>query len=176
MSVKSFLILLGFVLVMVSCKTSSKIITSKSEAQKSGIYKNDSFTKSNSKHLSEGLIRKGLTFLGTPYRAGGTTKTGMDCSGLIQVTFNEFDIALPRTSAAMASSGKPIKKSEAQKGDLIFFKTNGKNSINHVGLIVEIVENEIKFLHSSTSKGVMISSTKEPYFSQSFAQINRIIN
>ena len=63
-----------------------------------------------------------------------------------------------------------------QKGDLIFFTTNGRGYINHVGMVIDIVGDEIKFIHSSTSKGVIISSTKEHYYQKTFAQINRVIN
>ena len=63
---------------------------------------------------------------------------------------------------------------EVRKGDLIFFKTNGRKIINHVGMVVEVLEDEIKFIHSATSKGVIISSTKEPYYKKTFVQVNRI--
>ena len=63
---------------------------------------------------------------------------------------------------------------EIKKGDLIFFRTNRKSIINHVGMVTEVLPDEIKFIHSATSSGVIISSTKEPYYSKSFAQANRI--
>ncbi|MEG0851230.1 MAG: NlpC/P60 family protein, partial [Flavobacterium sp.] len=65
---------------------------------------------------------------------------------------------------------------EAQKGDLIFFKTNGRRHINHVGMVVENVDGEIKFVHSSTHGGVMISSTKEAYYTRAFSQVNRVLD
>lgn len=68
-----------------------------------------------------------------------------------------------------------VNTDEAQKGDLIFFKTNGRHHINHVGMVVEVVDGEIKFVHSSTHGGVMISSTKEPYYERTFSQVNRIL-
>ncbi|MEY4038582.1 MAG: hypothetical protein RIR67_892, partial [Bacteroidota bacterium] len=64
---------------------------------------------------------------------------------------------------------------EAKKGDLIFFKTRGGNQINHVGMVVEVCDGEIRFIHSSTQSGVIISSTKEKYYEKNFTQINRVL-
>ena len=114
--------------------------------------------------------------IGSPYKYGGTTKNGFDCSGLVFVTFKKNDISLPRTSFDMSKYGKVISKKDAQKGDLIFFKTNGSSKINHVGLIVDIDKEFIKFIHASIQKGVIISSTKEDYYRKSFSQINRVID
>ena len=193
MTYKTLFAFLAITLLLVSCKTSSSIITSKSEAQKRGIYKNpqgkiasgktaknttgkSSDTKSHDDVTSELLIKKAAHYLGVKYKTAGTTENGMDCSGLMIATFNDFNIKLPRTSAEMSKTGQEVEKSEAQKGDLIFFRTNGRSIINHVGMITEINDDEIKFIHSSTQKGVIISSTKESYYSKTFAQINRIVN
>ena len=90
-------------------------------------------------------------------------------------TFGAFDIKLPRSSIEQSSIGEKIDDVNAQKGDLIFFKTSGRSRINHVGMVVEVTEDEIKFIHSSTHSGVIISSTKEPYYQRNFAQVNRVI-
>jgi cell wall-associated NlpC family hydrolase len=90
-------------------------------------------------------------------------------------TFKEIDFTLPRSSNQQAKIGTKIQKSQAQKGDLIFFATNGSRSINHVGMITEIIGDEIKFIHSSTSLGVIVSSIKEAYYSKRFKQINRVL-
>ena len=75
----------------------------------------------------------------------------------------------------MASYGSKIDAENAQKGDLIFFKTNGRSRINHVGMVVEVLDDEIKFIHSSTNGGVIISSTKESYYKKKLAQVNRVL-
>ena len=67
-------------------------------------------------------------------------------------------------------------KNIARKGDLIFIATGGSSKINHVGLITEVSENDIKFVHSSTSLGVIISSVTENYYDKRFVQINRVIS
>jgi cell wall-associated NlpC family hydrolase len=121
------------------------------------------------------MINNAMNFLGVRYRGGGTTIAGMDCSGMVTAVFNIFGLQLPRSSHEMARVGEKIDRSEVKKGDLVFFKTNGRNQINHVGMVVEVEGDEIKFIHSSTQKGVIISSTKEPYYQRTFAQANRVL-
>jgi cell wall-associated NlpC family hydrolase len=125
---------------------------------------------------AEFLIAKASQHIGTRYRGGGTTSAGFDCSGLMFSTFKNIDMTLPRSSSSMAvGAGFKIDRSQAQKGDLIFFTTNGRGSINHVGMITEINGDEIKFIHSSVQAGVIISSTDEPYYKRRFVQINRVL-
>jgi len=172
---KKLIILFSLSIIAISCKTQSNIVTSKDEAIKKGIYNTKKSKKSAGK-LNYEIVDFATENLGVKYRLGGTTKAGMDCSGLVFATFKNFNIALPRTSHEMATQGEKIPTKKAQIGDLIFFRTNGSNSINHVGIITEILDDEIKFVHSSTQKGVIISSTAEPYYNKSFVQINRITN
>lgn len=217
---------------LVSCKPTSNIITSKSEAEKRGIYRAPQAKKAvakttptarnistskpvasnnsqatiarkktvesrkslptatinereaddldmsgdNSSYVVKQLINTAESNLGAGYHTGGTNPdTGFDCSGLMFSTFKQFDITLPRSSNDMAKVGRKLDDDEIQKGDLIFFKTNGRSVINHVGMVTEVTGDEIKFIHSSTQKGVIISSTKEPYYGRTFAQCNRII-
>lgn len=122
------------------------------------------------------IIQLASDKIGIRYRTRGTTTAGFDCSGLMYATFGAFDIKLPRSSIEQSSIGEKIDDENAQKGDLIFFKTNGRHHINHVGMVIEVAEDEIKFIHSSTHSGVIISSTKEPYYRRNFAQVNRVLN
>jgi LysM repeat protein len=135
---------------------------------------NSEITISN-ENLIDQLIASASDNIGTRYRSGGTTTAGFDCSGFMCSTFGGFDIKLPRSSIEQSSYGEIIETEKAQKGDLIFFKTNGRSRINHVGMVVEVVDGEIKFIHSSTHAGVIISSTKEPYYQRKFAQVNRVV-
>lgn len=125
--------------------------------------------------LADYVIDTASDNLGVKYRTGGTTKSGFDCSGLVFTSFKAHDISLPRSSYEMAQYGVKIKESEAQKGDLIFFITNGGKRINHVGIITEINNEEIKFIHSSTKLGVIISSTKEPYYKKHYVKVARVL-
>lgn len=129
----------------------------------------------NPNYLISQLINTASDNLGVTYRGGGTTKAGFDCSGLMYSTFKKFDITLPRSSHEMATIGTHIDVEEAKKGDLIFFINRGQKRINHVGMIVEVNGDEIKFIHSSTQSGVIISSLKESYYDRTFKQINRVI-
>lgn len=172
-----------------SCKTQSNIITSKKEAINKGIYSYDenqnvvlstgskqtNTNKGTNKSLPFNLVNTAKVNLGTPYKAGGTTKEGMDCSGLVFTTFEAYKIALPRTSVKMADEGTEVSIRNAQPGDLIFFKTNNSKVINHVGIITNITNSDIVFIHSSTSKGVIESSLNETYYQEAYEKINRII-
>lgn len=121
------------------------------------------------------LIKEASKNLGIRYKSGGTSSNGFDCSGFIFSTFKEINKILPRTSYQQATVGDKIEPFQAKKGDLIFFATNKKGTISHVGMITEILKDEIKFIHSSSHLGVIISSIKEPYYSKRFVQINRVL-
>lgn len=122
------------------------------------------------------VIKHAKTFKGTRYKYGGTDKRGMDCSGLVYVSYQSEDIALPRVSREMAKKGVRIKLKETNKGDLVFFQTNkNKRVINHVGLVVENNNGDIRFIHSTSSKGVIISSLQENYWKNTFVEVRRVI-
>lgn len=125
--------------------------------------------------LIDQLISTASENIGVRYRTGGTTKEGFDCSGLMFSTFGAYDIQLPRTSFEQSQFGMKIDAENAQKGDLIFFKTNGRSQINHVGMVVEVCDGDIKFIHASVGGGVIISSIKEKYYSKRVTQINRVL-
>jgi LysM repeat protein len=122
------------------------------------------------------LIAIASEHLGTRYRSGGMKSGGFDCSGLMCYTFSQLDFKLPRTSNEQSRTGKKIKKNQAQKGDLIFFSTNGRGTVNHVGMITEVVDDEIFFIHSSVSRGVIVSSSKEAYYARRFVRITRVLD
>jgi lipoprotein Spr len=155
---KTFLLIL-FSIFLASCKTGS---TSGNKESKHENIVND-------------LIETATDNVGVRYKAAGSTKAGFDCSGLVFYTFEKENIKLPRSSYEQSKIGRIIKFDDARKGDLIFFKTNKSRQINHVGLITQVSREEIKFVHSSTSKGVIISTTKEAYYKNSFVQVNRIV-
>jgi len=130
---------------------------------------------SETNYLIEQIINFASEHLGITYRGGGTSKNGFDCSGFMFYCFNKYDILLPRSSYEMAKIGTEINAENARKGDLIFFINRGQRRINHVGMVIENNNNEIKFIHSSTQTGVVISSLNEPYYKKTFKQINRIL-
>lgn len=171
---KRFVFLLFLVIFFTACKSTSPIVTSKKGASKEKLSRSE---KRKTNQLAEQLIEAAADNLGVKYKYAGTTKAGYDCSGLIYTIFNAENITLPRNSLQQSKIGVVLnpKRDQAQKGDLIFFKTNKNREINHVGIVIEATDGEIKFIHSSTSKGVIISSTKEPYYQKTFVQINRVL-
>ena len=121
------------------------------------------------------IVNDALTYEGTRYKWGGTTRKGMDCSGLVYTAFQSEQIALPRVSRNMALEGKSIKNRDVTIGDLLFFKTDHSKRINHVGLVVDIRPGAVLFIHSTTSRGVIISSLDENYWKQAYIEARRII-
>ncbi len=122
------------------------------------------------------VIETAKEYIGTPYHYGGMSKRGIDCSALTLFAFTKNDLSLPRTSRAQSKIGRKVQKSNAEPGDLIFFKTNRRRSIiTHVGLVTENHDGEIKFIHASSSRGVIESSLEESYYQRTFAKIKRII-
>lgn len=125
---------------------------------------------------AETIVKFAKKFEGTRYKYGGTTKRGMDCSGLIYTSFKEHDITLPRTTSGLKSTGSWIDVKEVNVGDLLFFATK-KNTrkVNHVGIVTSVRTGNIDFIHASSSKGVMISSLAEKYWYFAFVQARRVL-
>ena len=124
----------------------------------------------------EAVIAQAKTYTGTPYKWGGTTTAGMDCSGLLLNSFKVINYDMPRTSAQQKKVGNRVSKSEIKKGDLVFFATTKKKrKITHVGLVTGKRDGEIIFIHASTSKGVMESSLENAYWKKRFRQARRVI-
>jgi cell wall-associated NlpC family hydrolase len=122
------------------------------------------------------ITENALRFKGTKYKYGGTTENGMDCSGLVFTSFLEENVELPRSSRGMSLEGERLSLEDVNIGDLLFFETNKKKKvINHVGLVVEIQPGHILFIHSSTSKGVIISSLADDYWFDHFVMARRVI-
>lgn len=123
------------------------------------------------------ILNQASTYLGTPYRYGGTTRSGIDCSAFVLSVFRETtDIELPRVAAAQAQEGESVDKSELAKGDLVFF-SQGKGRISHVGIVQDVDENgDVKFIHAATSRGVMVSSLNDRYWGPKYRFAKRILN
>ncbi|WP_406682910.1 C40 family peptidase [Seonamhaeicola sp. MEBiC1930] len=179
------IVLIVIFLSLVNCRSSKKAkkkISAKEVTTDTGTKdKVDNIYNSNSKPENEfskaqNIINFANQFKGVRYKWGGTTKSGMDCSGLVYESFRAYEVYLPRISRDMAKKGKKIKLKEVQKGDLLFFKTkNRRNAINHVGLIVDIINNDIKFIHATSSKGVIISGLNETYWNKAFVEARSIL-
>jgi len=157
---KKVLFLLIFSFVFYACSSSKKTIYN----SKKRITKADR------------IIASALQFKGVKYKFGGATRKGMDCSGLVYVAFGEENIQLPRISRNMAKKGRKIALSKVTKGDLVFFKiSRNSNQINHVGLVTAIRNGQVFFIHSTTSKGVIVSSLSEKYWKNNFVKATTIL-
>jgi probable lipoprotein NlpC len=120
------------------------------------------------------VVQKARSYMGAPYKYGGTTASGFDCSGLVTVAFQSVNLALPRSSYDMAEIGRAINVKDIKVGDLVFFVTN-KNSdrISHVGIVTEVKKDgDIKFIHASDS-GVREDSLGSKYYKSTFAKAVR---
>ncbi len=117
------------------------------------------------------LLKRALALLGTPYRWGGSSTDGFDCSGLVGYVFQSaLGIELPRVSRQMATSGEKVDRNALSAGDLVFFSRRGKR-VDHVGIYL----GNGRFVHAPrTGKDVMVSSLIEGYWSHKFMQARRV--
>jgi probable lipoprotein NlpC len=129
----------------------------------------------SSTSFSNNVVSSAKRYLGTPYVYAGNTPQGFDCSGFIGYVYKENGFVLPRRSADIALMGDKISNQNIQKGDMLFFATSGGSQVSHIG-IVSVVQNsgEINFIHASSSKGVMVSSLNEPYWSNAYLFAKRL--
>lgn len=119
------------------------------------------------------LIKVARSYTGVPYRSGGNDERGIDCSGLLCNTFKEFGILLPRVSWQQSEFFPAIDIPNIRTGDLVFFSVNGK-VVNHAGIVTEVRgENEVIFIHASTSKGVIEDNMMTNYWKARFASACR---
>lgn len=108
---------------------------------------------------------------GVPQEWGGTTKEGVDCSGLVQHVYDaKFQLALPRTTDRQVRTGTQVSRSALQPGDLVFFRHNRKDY--HVGIYLADGE----FLHTSTEEGVTITPLDRPYWEKRWWQARRLLD
>lgn len=124
------------------------------------------------------LVRYAEKQMGTPYRYGGITSKGFDCSGFVSYVYSKFGYKLARSSSAMMKTGKRVSEKEALPGDLIFFKGRDPNSktAGHVGIVTEVrPSGEVLFIHAATSHGVRVDSHRQQYYRSRFLQIKRMI-
>ncbi len=160
------------ILMLSSCK-SKKSYTSSKNKQTHSVKVN---TTAKPSKEAESVVKTAKKFSGTRYKYGGTSKRGMDCSGLVYTSFGDNNISVPRTTKDLSSYGNWVDLKEVNVGDLVFFATK-KNSrkVNHVGIVTNVRAGNVEFIHASSSKGVMISSLAEKYWYFAFVQARRIL-
>ncbi len=121
--------------------------------------------------LAQVLRLEATSWAGTPHILGGTSRSGIDCSALVQNVFQDvLSTAVPRTTELQSKVGNPVDMHEVRVGDLIFYKISARS--RHVGIYVGNGE----FFHASKSEGVTISKLSEPYWQRRFWQIRRVLD
>jgi len=118
-------------------------------------------------------IAEAESYLGTPYRYGGINKNGIDCSGLMHKSYQVVGVALPRSSRDQAKEGKLVKRNKLEPGDLVFFSNKNNGQIDHVGMVTQVVGEEITFIHASTSAGVRFDRMDTGYWKPLFVTARR---
>jgi lipoprotein Spr len=127
--------------------------------------------------LVHDLLGYAKKYISSRYRSGGSSPHGFDCSGFTRFCFSKFGITLPHSSAAQGNVGVKIDQDVARPGDLIFFKGHSSHGrhIGHVGMIVEIVGDRIKFIHSAWNGGVRYDWLHASYYQQRYMGIRRVV-
>lgn len=120
------------------------------------------------------VIEAARSYQGVPYLYGGTTRLGLDCSGLLQLSFAEAGVTIPRSSNEQAAWGYPVTPTDLRPGDLIFFGPSpGSGTITHVGLVTVVDSEGVEFIHASTSLGVVENSFESDYYLSRFVRAVR---
>lgn len=154
-NLQSIVVLFLFALLISSCAGSKKLVR---------------------KQKVDTIITRSRSYVGTPYKYGGTTTLGMDCSGLLMRSFEAIDVYIPRTSKEQSKLGKKVSIEELKEGDLVFFKTmKRKGRVTHAGLVTDARrKDQIMFIHASSSRGVMEANLMSDYYRKAFTKARRL--
>lgn len=162
-------VLAAVVLVMASCTSAPRYTTRPhgAPAPRSTVSVGDATVSVS----GNDIVGHAQDYVGTPYRSGGTSSRGVDCSGLVYDVFKSFGIALPRTSRAQARFGTKVSRSDLRPGDLVFFDTGGRG-VSHVG----IYSGRGEFIHASTrARRVQYDRLDNKYFKKRFVVARRVL-
>jgi len=165
----------GADLAMWNATTESAVVSTvpalKTEKRLSTIRRFASGIAARGSAIASGLTRSAMRFIGTPYSFGGTSARGFDCSGYVQHVFAMMGMHLPRTADAQYDAARRIAQNAMVKGDLVFFHTYAEG-VSHVGIYL----GNDKFIHSSSSHGVTVSSLHDSYWAARYLGAKRVFN
>lgn len=129
--------------------------------------------------LVDRLLSTAFRFIGVPYRSGQSGPGGFDCSGFTSYVYKQNNLQLTRSSRSQYTEGSPVASvTEMRKGDLVFFGgRGGRGGVGHVGIVTEVNREagSFKFIHASTSSGIRVDNSSDPYFSQRYVGARRIV-
>lgn len=149
-------------IIIPSCKSSQK---NKTVASKK---------KPSISPRAKNAVSEAKKYLGTKYKYGGTTKKGIDCSGLTSNAYKGAGLEIPRTSNAQSTFGKRVYIGELQTGDLVFFGAKPRSKkITHVGIVSRLSGGNIFFIHASTKAGVVESNLTSGYYNDRYIKATR---
>jgi len=186
LSLYPLLLILCVTMLLASCGSKKpRVVTTKKRAQKELGYdkpvvntdtkRSTTIAKEETNSTYNAVIGNARSYKGTKYKYGGSTRSGMDCSGLIHIAFKESGTTIPRTSRTLFDASKRIPLDRVMKGDLLFFATgSNRKKLNHVALVTNVTPAEITFIHSTTSRGVIESTLNEMYWVNAFLSAGRL--
>ena len=183
---KTTSLIFGLISIFILAGCSSTRKTSKPEATDSRDIKSKVVIKKNvpartidTRDVAAGdVVAFAQTLIGIKYKYGSAVKEkGFDCSGFVDYVFNHFNISVPRSSVDFTNVGNEIPIKSCKPGDLVLFTGSNANSgaVGHMGIITENKNGDLKFIHASESRGVMISGMNS-YFLPRFVKVNRVFN
>lgn len=163
-----------FILFVSSCSSKKELVNNNSPRNKAEQQFIEKYSARLGISLKPGCNRKLIesvtSWLNTPYKYGGNTQQGTDCSGFVQqVIFEVYGVSLARSAADIYAQCKKINRADLKEGDLVFFKINTPK-VDHVGIYLT----DEYFIHASTQKGVIISNLSETYYAKYFYSAGRI--
>lgn len=151
---KYFTLLISILLLFTACATKERV----------------KYIPQTKNTLTQALYTEFKKWDNTPYKYGGTSLNGIDCSGFTQVVFkNVFNKKIPRTTREQAKIGYRVNQKNIKVGDILIFKTG--RDVRHSGIVIE----GDRFIHSGTSTGVIISSLSNPYWKTHYWQARRVL-
>lgn len=126
---------------------------------------------------ADSLTEFATTLLGKGYTYGKSGPESFDCSGFIYYVYKKFNVLLPRSSRVQAKHGELLGREDIEKGDLLFFKSPAPNNpnIGHVGIVIENDNGNIRFIHSSTGRGVVIDDLESRHYGKRFIEARRFL-
>ncbi len=166
------ILLLLFSLHISSCKSSKK--NKKQKQRKEARVKQKPVSAGSGE--VETVLQTAKSYIGTRYKFGGSSRSGMDCSGLVCVSFQSASVKLPRTSEEQSKTGTKVDLDEVIPGDLVFFTDRkGHKKVTHVGIVTNVRgKQDVRFIHSSTKLGVVEDNLYAEYYIKLFLKAVRI--